>query len=430
MPLQSEFLRVSLILILAAFSIPIARKFSIAEVPVLIILGLLFGPLTGIINHTYASYLMVSYASVGLGMIGIVIILYSESHKIDFKILRREFVRIASLDSLGIVITMVVIAFFFSFITHAPLIIGFLFGAILAPTDPVTIIPIFRKLRVKEDIYGIVLGESLFNDPVSIIFFTLIIALIVPGSTYSPLFNGVTSLFGLITGSAVFLIIQIAVPALIGIAVGFSILYLNKIFNFENFILGLLLGVVLLEFAVFSAVSITPFPAIIATGAIVGNFSDKSLFWQREANFQDNLSFLAQSIIFILLGAILTLQDIERYLVVGVLTALALIFLARPAAVMSSLTIADRGKSRLRLDNVKKLFISFVGPRGTVTVVLSTIPYVIGTSLNNALLIEWGPIIYSIASIIVLVSIVFLALFIPLLSKNFFPEEKNNSTQD
>ena len=206
MPLQSEFLQVSLILILAAFSIPIARKFSIAEVPVLIILGLLFGPLTGIINHTYASYLMVSYASVGLGMLGIVIILYSESHKIDFKILRREFVRIASLDTLGIVITMVVIAFFFSFITHAPLIIGFLFGAILAPTDPVTIIPIFRKLRVKEDIYGIVLGESLFNDPVSIIFFTLIIALIVPGSTYSPLFNGVTSLFGLFAGSGVFLL--------------------------------------------------------------------------------------------------------------------------------------------------------------------------------------------------------------------------------
>ena len=44
---------------------------------------------------------MVSYASVGLGMLGIVIILYSESHKIDFKILRRELVRIASLDTLG-----------------------------------------------------------------------------------------------------------------------------------------------------------------------------------------------------------------------------------------------------------------------------------------------------------------------------------------
>ena len=36
---------------------------------------------------------------------------------------------------------------------------------------------------------------------------------------------------------------------------------------------------------------------------------------------------------------------------------------------------------------------------------------------------------HEVASIIVLVSIVFLALFIPLLSKNFFPEEKNNSTE-
>ena len=425
MALQSEFLQVSLILILAAFSIPIARKISVAEVPILIILGLIFGPMTGIIKASYASYLMVYYASVGLGILGIVIVLYAESHKIDFRIVRKEFARIASLDTLGMVMTIVLVAFFFSFLTHAPLIIGFLFGAIISPTDPVTIIPIFRRLKVKEEIYGIVLGESLFNDPVSIISVTLFIALIVPGSTYSPLFNSLNTFFGLIAGSTVFLLMQIVIPSVIGVAVGFIILYMNKIFNFENFLLGLMLGVILLEFAVFEAVGLTPFPAIIATGAIIGNFSDKSLFWQRESNFQDNLSFLAQSIIFILLGAILTVQDIEKYLVLGVLVALGIIFLARPAAVFASLTLAELGKSRFKLDGIRKLFISFVGPRGTVTVVLSTIPYAIGASTGNPLLIEWGPVIYSVASIIVLTSIIFLALFIPLLSRKFFPEDSN-----
>jgi sodium/proton antiporter, CPA1 family (TC 2.A.36) len=147
MALQSEFLQVSLILILAAFSIPIARKISVAEVPILIILGLIFGPMTGIIKASYASYLMVYYASVGLGILGIVIVLYAESHKIDFRIVRKEFARIASLDTLGMVVTIVLVAFLFSFLTHAPLIIGFLFGAIISPTDPVTIIPIFRRSR-------------------------------------------------------------------------------------------------------------------------------------------------------------------------------------------------------------------------------------------------------------------------------------------
>ena len=134
---------------------------------------------------------------------------------------------------------------------------------------------------------------------------------------------------------------------------------------------------------------------------------------------------MAQSIIFILLGAILTVQDIEKYLVLGVLVALGIIFLARPAAVFASLTLAELGKSRFNLDGIRKLFISFVGPRGTVTVVLSTIPYAIGASTGNQLLIEWGPVIYSVASIIVLTSIIFLALFIPLLSRKFFPEDSN-----
>ncbi len=423
MAVQSEFLQVSLILILAAFSIPIARKISVAEVPILVILGLIFGPLTRIIDSSYAYALLVNYATVGLGLLGIVIVLYAESHKIDFKILRKEFARIASLDTLGMVITIVLVAFLFSGLTHAPLIIGFLFGAILSPTDPVTIIPIFKKLRVKEEVYGIVLGESLFNDPVSIIAVTLFIALIVPGSSYSPLFNGLTGFFGLIAGSGVFLAIQIVIPATIGVVVGFAIIYLNRIFNFENFLLGLLLGVILLEFAVFTAVSVTPFPAIIATGAIIGNFSDKSLFWQRESSFQDNLSFLAQSLIFILLGSMLTLNDLESYAILGVLVALGIIFLARPAAVMLSLTVAELGKSRFHLDAMMKLFISFVGPRGTVTVVLSTMPEFIGLTLGNSLLEQWGPVIFSVSALVVLTSIIFLAIFIPVLSRRFFPEE-------
>lgn len=423
--LDSQFGQISLILIIAAFSIPVARKISIAEVPILIFLGLLFGPILNGINPEFARTLMTGFAGVGVGLLGIVIVLYAEAHKINLKILRKEFSRIASLDTLGILSTLILAALFFKVLTGAPWLVAMLFGSIIAPTDPVTIIPVFRKLRVKEDVYGIVLGESLFNDPVSIIAVTFFIALLVPTSGYSPLFSGFVDFFGLIAGSVTFLLVQIIIPSVLGIGIGFLMIYLNKIFEFENFLLGLLLGVILLEFSVLEFVYITPFPAIIATGAVVGNFSDKSIFWQRESNFSDNLSFLAQSLIFILLGAILTLSDLQKYAVLGGLLALVLIFVARPAAVWLSLRIADLRKRGMRFDSVRSMFISFVGPRGTVTVVLSTLPTVIGLQTGNQLLIHWGSIIYSATAVVVVASIVFVAIFIPSLAKTMFPQEVN-----
>ncbi len=422
--LQSQFGQVSLMLIISAFSIPAARKIAIAEVPILILLGVVFGPLLGTISHGFAYTLMTGFAGVGLGFLGIVIVLYAESHKINLKILRREFSKIISLDTVGILMTLSIAALFFKVLTGAPWLISLLFGAIIAPTDPVTIIPVFRKLRVKEEIYGIVLGESLFNDPISIITVTFFIALIVPGSSYSPLFSGLASLFGLVGGSVTFLLVQIIVPSVIGVGVGFLMIYLNKLLDFENFLLGLLLGVILLEFSVLEFAYITPFPAIIATGAVIGNFSDKSIFWQRESSFEDNLSFLAQSFIFILLGAILTLSDIQKYLVLGGLLALILIFVARPAAVWTSLRLADVRKRNVRFDSVRSMFVSFVGPRGTVTVVLSTIPMLIGLSQNNALLLHWAPVIYSATAIVVVASIIFTAFFIPSVARKLYPEEE------
>lgn len=422
--LSTEFGQISLMLIIAAFSIPVARKIAIAEVPILIFLGFLFGPVLNGITHDFAIGFMTNFAGFGFGVgtLGIVIVLYAESHKINLKTLRREFARIISLDTLGILVTVAIAALFFKVLTGSPWLIAMLFGAIIAPTDPVTIIPVFRKLRLKEDIHGAVLGESLFNDPVSIIAVTFFIALLVPGSTYSPLFNDVTAFFGFFAGSATFLLIQIVVPSVLGIFVGFLLIYLNKIFAFENSLLGFLLGVVLLEFAALEAAYITPFPAIIATGAVVGNFSDKSIFWQRESNFEDNLSFLAQSFIFILLGAILTISNLETYAIIGGLLALVVLFVARPAAVWISLRTADFARRGIRFDSVRSFFISFVGPRGTVTVVLSTLPSLIGSQTNNAELIKWGSLLYSATAIVVVASIVFTAFFIPTLARKLYPE--------
>lgn len=408
-----EYYQISFVFILAAFAIPISRKLTIAYIPILVLLGIIFGPVFGVISNSFSLYLMSEFGTVGIGLLGIVIILYSESHHIDLKVLRSQFLPIALLDTLGITVTAIIAALLFTLLTGAPLLIGFLFGAIISPTDPASLIPIFRRVSVKEDISGTLIGESLFNDPLGIILFTIAMAFIAPQSSDVQLFNVISSHIGMYFGTVSFLLMQIAVPSLIGIAIGFSVLYLNKYLNFENLIVGLLLGIVILEFTILEASSITPFPAIIATGAIVGNFNDKSIFWNREAGFQENLSFLSQSIIFLLLGSILTRTDLIAYLPVGIALALGVIFISRPTAVFSSLSIINRKLSKRPINNRIKLFMSLVGPRGVVSVVLSTIPYVVGQQYNIPLLLKYGQPIYVGVSFVVIISIVLQTIYTP-----------------
>lgn len=416
-----NFLQLSVLLIAAAFSIPIARKISVIEIPVLILIGLVLGPLTGVINHTYAIDLMSNFGSVGVGLLGIMIILYAESHHIDFKVFRRQMIKIALLDTLGLLITAFTAAFLFSYIFGAPLIIGFVFGAIISPTDPASVIPLFRKMTISEDISGVLTGESMFNDPLGIILVYLGLALIDPNMSEVSLFSTLSGFMGIFGASASYLIMQIAIPALTGAAIGFAIIYLNKVFDFENLLVGLLLGVILLEFAFFEAVSLTPFTAIIATGAVIGNFSDKSIFWEREENFQRNLSFLAQSLIFLLLGSILTISDLSTYVLLGLLMSASVMFVARPAAVFPSLFLADSVPSRRKFRNKERAFIAMTGPRGVVSVVMSAVPYAMGVSYNIPILIRWGPVIYVISAFVVVISIILTTVYAPVISKRLIP---------
>ncbi len=418
-----EYYEISFILILAAFSIPISRKASIVYIPVLIVLGLIFGPIFGFVNHSFAIYLLSSFGTVGFGLLGLVIILYFESHNINPRILRKYLYKIASLDTVGMVITAVGAGLFFSMMTGAPFIIGFIFGAIISPTDPASLIPTFKKLNIRDDVSGTLIGESLFNDPLGIILLSIGIAIVAPGVSYSSFFTLLSSHIGVILGSVSFLILEIAIPATVGIALGFFIIILNKYFNFENLLVVLTLGVILFEFTSMEATGITPFPAIISTGAIIGNYSDKSIFWDREKNFNENLSFMAESIIFILMGSILTRTQLLNYVIFGFIISLLVIFIIRPVAVFISIGIANIGKNVIKFDTKTKVFMSLVGPRGIVPVVLSTIPFVIGTVNHIPLLIEYGTIIYASVSFVVLISIILQTAYVPYIGRYLFREK-------
>ncbi len=419
---------ISLLLILAAIAIPIARKISVVEIPIFVALGFIVGPVLGFIKPAFSVYFFSSFGGVGIGMLGLVIILYSESHNMNLKVLRREFLRIVSLDTAGVIITAIVSGLFFSFITGAPFIIGYLFGAIISPTDPVTLIPMFKRMKVKEDISEVLIGESLFNDPIGIILVSIGLAIAAPASSYVSFFSSIAHVIGFGPGILAFFIIQVTLPGIVGIVMGFAMIALNRKLNFENYLTAMLLGIVIFEFTIFESFSITPFPAIIATGAIIGNYSEKSIFWGREKNFNENLAYLAEALIFLLIGTSFSISNIYSYALFGLMITIFVIFVSRPAAVFPSIMAADAKRTKGRGYYGFVGFLSLVGPRGVVPIVLSTIPYVIGTEYHIPVLETWGPLISISVLFVVLFSIILQTVYTPIIMNILLkPDEKLES---
>ncbi|MCW6169204.1 MAG: cation:proton antiporter [Thermoplasmatales archaeon] len=413
--ITTEYYQLSLILILAAFAIPIARKISVVDVPILIIIGILFGPALGLIKYEYASSFMLDFGGFGFGILGIVFILYFESHHMDLKAIRKYFAKIVSLDTIGVIVTALLAGLIFSYVFKAPFSVGFLFGAIISPTDPATLIPLFKKIHVKEEISSTIIGESMFNDPISIVLVSIALFIVDPASSYSAFFSTFVSHIGLIPGSVLEFLVQIIIPALIGIVVGVLVIVINKIMNFENLVVAFMLGIVILEFIALQASKITPFPAVIATGAIIGNFSDKTIFWNRETAFSENLAVLSEAIIFIAIGGMLLRSDIVDYVLYGLLFTAMLLLVVRPAAVLASM--APFFGHRQKIDKASMAFYSAVGPRGIVSIVLSVLPLSIGLLTHNVYLLTYGPIITVITSFIVLFSIILNTLYVPFMSR-------------
>lgn len=68
-------------------------------------------------------------------------------------------------------------------ILELPLMYCLLFGALISPTDPIAVLAIMRRVGAPEDLETLISGESLFNDGVGVVLFTVIAAMIFSGET-------------------------------------------------------------------------------------------------------------------------------------------------------------------------------------------------------------------------------------------------------
>ncbi len=392
----------------------ISKKTKFPYTPLLIIFGVVVGPVLHFILPQTAR-IMFYY----LRAFGLFIIMFAAGFEIHLGLLRKHKVVIALLDTAGLLITAIIAGWFFRFLFHVPWSVGFLFGAIVSGTDPATLVPLFKEHKVDKDMETIIITESIFNGPLAIIL-TLVAFIFVipevPAFEDMAIFTPSSSVYGM---AVIYFVYQILASALIGGVIAYLSYHALKRFDIHrrpySLILGL--GLAFAGYVIGEMINASGFLVVTIIAIVLGNHAD--IFHTKNedvdeavkdnAAFSDILSTFSIILVFVFLGASLSTSSAHMdSILYGILVGLFVVFVARPLA-----TIVILPKMGIK----KYLFIALEGPKGAVAASMATLPIAIGGLYNDANLIYWGELILTSTLMTVFLSMILESAWMPFMNK-------------
>lgn len=309
-----------------------AQLWRVPDVVLFLLAGIVIGPaLLGWINVSSQSTVNQLILIFGASYI-----LFDGGASLNFRVLRGVGLTIVLLASLGVFITVGVTGAAAHLLLGLPWVTALLLGAVIAPTDPATLIPLFKQVKIRERVAQTVISESALNDATGAILALTIVGIIAGGS-FSPI------------GS----LGQLAIMALGGLVVGVVLGYLaafliaHERYSFLlEFAPLVTLVVVVAAYLTAEALHGSGFMAVFSFGAILGNadllgFKMQSDFRERLNEFIQVTALASRMVIFILLGSQVDLTLVGQYLGVGLGLMAIFILIARPLTVLCS-ALPDR----------------------------------------------------------------------------------------
>jgi CPA1 family monovalent cation:H+ antiporter len=264
--------------------------------------GLGFG---GLSDEAEALVASVDFSTVLMqGMLSL--LLFAGSLHVDLGELSSRRVPIAVLATVGVLLSTAVVGVaawaVLSLVgAPVPLLYCLVFGALISPTDPIAVIGILKSARVPKGLEVKITGESLFNDGVGVVVFTVLLSLALGKQPISP--GGIAVLF--------------LEEALGGIAFGLAIGYvtyllLRSVDHYQVEVL-LTLGLVFGGNALASRLHVSGPLAMVAAGLLIGNHGRLFAMSERTRRHLDTfwelLDEILNAVLFVLIGLELLVLD-------------------------------------------------------------------------------------------------------------------------
>jgi cell volume regulation protein A len=257
-----------------------------------------------------------------------------------------------SLATIGVAVSVLVMALFAHYVLGLSWQIAVLLGAITSPTDAAAVFSVLRRVPLPRKLTGTLEAESGLNDAPTVVLVTLVSA----SGDHGPLYFvgeilwelGVGTLAGLVVGfGGAWLLRRVALPS--------SGLYPLAVLSFT-----------VLAYAGSASLHGSGFASVYVAALILGNAELPHRAATR--SFSEGVAWLAQIGLFVMLGLLVTPARIHHETVgLAIVAGLGLTLLARPISVAVAAVVQPMPVRELA-------FISWAGLRGAVPIVLATIP--------------------------------------------------------
>ena len=322
---RHTLLSCGLILAIGTLAGLLARRIRIPDVAVFLVAGIALGPeALGLIDIKTDSAL-----NEIILLFGASYILFDGGASLRFHVLKQVWITIVVIATIGVLITAAIVAIAAHYIFGLTPIVALLLAATLASTDPATLIPIFRQVRIRDRVAQTVMSESAFNDAMAAILTFGVLAVAMGSGEFSL----TQSIFDLLRQA----VIGIVAGAALGYLAALLIAHEKWAFLAEYAPVVTLVAVIAAYFAA-DGLDASGFMAVFVCGIVLGNresfgFRMESGEAQKLEDHVLTTSFILRLFIFILLGAQVDFSLMGQYWLGGIVVVAVLMLVARPATV-------------------------------------------------------------------------------------------------
>lgn len=359
-----------------AGSIVIALITSRFSVPALVA----FLALGGVIGSEYvggANFVDAEMARI-VGTIGLAVILFEGGLSTSLRRLREAALSAVMLSTVGVIVTALLTGVVAHYLFGLPWLSAMLMGAVVSSTDAAAVFATLRFTDIRRRLARILEAETGGNDPMAIAL-TLGLITWIQQPTYH-------------IGNLVELIVrELSIGLLIGLILGRTAMYIfaRLPHRIGAFAPVASVAAACLSFGIADVIGGSGFLAVYLVGLAVG--STPSRYRGPLTMFHEGLAFLAQVVMFVIMGILIVPEDLMAVAIPSIILAIVLVVLIRPIAVWLSLP-----SPLFRFTRKERVLLGWAGLRGAVPIVLAT--YALSAH------VPYGEIIFNTVFFVTLVS--------------------------